>query len=302
MYSLQMNFTRLLAALALVFPLLAAAAEPLPVVASFSILGDMVREVGGSRVAVHTLVGAGEDGHMFQPTPAAARRVAAARLVVVNGLGFEGWMERLVQAAGYKGALLVAGEGIVPIIKGGESDPHAWLGVPEAIGYVARIADGLCGADAAGCEDYRARAAAYTARLQALDAEIRAAWNAVPQERRQAVIAHDNFSYYGRAYGVRFFAVQGADGESEPSAREMAALVRRVRESDITALLAEPLASRRLIEQIARETGRAVRGVVWAEALSPADGPAASYEALMRHNTRALVEAVQGRIASQDTK
>ncbi|MBR6976249.1 MAG: zinc ABC transporter substrate-binding protein, partial [Ottowia sp.] len=209
---------RPLAALALAFPLFAAA-EPLPVVVSFSVLGDWVREVGGERVAVHTLVGAGEDTHMFQPAPAAAQQLARARLVVMNGLGFEGWMPRLAQAAGYKGELLVAMVGVEPLRAGAESDPHAWLSVGNAIHAVRRIAGGLCAADAAGCADYRTRAASYETRLQALDAEIRTAWSEVPQEQRQAVIPHDNFGYYARDYGVRIWAAQGADGESEPSAR-----------------------------------------------------------------------------------
>ncbi|MBQ6655725.1 MAG: zinc ABC transporter substrate-binding protein [Ottowia sp.] len=284
---------RPLAALALAFPLFAAA-EPLPVVASFSVLGDWVREVGGERVAVHTLVGAGEDTHMFQPAPAAAQQLARARLVVMNGLGFEGWMPRLAQAAGYKGELLVAMEGVEPLRAGAERDPHAWLSVGNAIHAVRRIAGSLCTADAAGCDEYRARAAAYTTRLQALDTEIRAAWSEVPQEQRQAVIPHDNFGYYARDYGVRIWAAQGADGESEPSARAMAALVRRVREGGIRALLVEPLEGSRLMAQIARETGLPISGKLYAEALSPAGGPATSYEAMMRHNTRTLVEAVQG--------
>ena len=284
---------RPLAALALAFPLFAAA-EPLPVVASFSVLGDWVREVGGERVAVHTLVGAGEDTHMFQPAPAAAQQLARARLVVMSGLGFEGWMPRLAQAAGYKGELLVAMEGVEPLRAGAERDPHAWLSVGNAIHAVRRIAGSLCTADAAGCDEYRARAAAYTTRLQALDTEIRAAWSEVPQEQRQAVIPHDNFGYYARDYGVRIWAAQGADGESEPSARAMAALVRRVREGGIRALLVEPLEGSRLMAQIARETGLPISGKLYAEALSPAGGPATSYEAMMRHNTRTLVEAVQG--------
>ena len=291
--ALKIRCTRPFAALALAFPLFAAA-EPLPVVASFSVLGDWVREVGGSRVAVHVLVGAGEDTHMFQPAPAAVRRVTAAQLVVMNGLGFEGWMPRLAQAAGYKGELLVAMEGIAPVRKGSASDPHAWLSVGNAIHAVRRIADGLCAADAEGCADYRARAAAYTTRLQALDAEIRAAWAAVPENERQALAPHDNFAYYARDYGVRVWGVQGADGESEPSAREVAALVRRVREDGIRALLVEPMESSHLVEQLARETGQHINGVLYAEALSPEDGPAASYEAMMRHNTRTLVDAVRG--------
>lgn len=290
---------RPLAALALAFPLFASA-EPLPVVASFSVLGDWVREVGGERVAVHTLVGAGEDTHMFQPAPAAAQQLARARLVVMNGLGFEGWMPRLAQAAGYRGELLVAMEGVEPLRAGAESDPHAWLSVGNAIHAVRRIAGSLCAADTEGCDEYRARAAAYTQRLQALDAEIRTAWSEVPQEQRQAVIPHDNFGYYARDYGVRIWAAQGADGESEPSARAMAALVRRVREGGIRALLVEPLEGSRLMAQIARETGLPISGQLYAEALSPKNGPAASYEAMMRHNTRTLVAAVQGKAEPVD--
>ena len=300
------------AALVLVLALpLAAPAQPvapLRVVASFSLLGDLVRQVGGERVAVQTLVGPGGDAHVFQPTPAHARQVGQAQLVVTNGLGYEGWLPRLLQSAGYRGPQVVATRGIAPLEgarghgghggHGGQdrahADPHAWQSVPHAIAYVKNIADGLCAADAAGCPAYRDGAARYTAELRQLDADIRAAWAPIPAARRRVITSHAAYAYYGAEYGVQFLAPQGVSTESEASARGVATLVRQIRREGIRALFVENIADPRLIEQIGRETGVRPAGVLYADALTPAAGAAPSYVALMRANTRALTQAVAG--------
>lgn len=304
---------RALLAAALALPGLAVAAPaaptPTPVraVASFSILADWVRVVGGERVAVDVLVPPGADAHVFQPTPAHARQIAQAQAVFSIGLGFEGWLGRLLQSAAYRGLKIEVSQGIEPLRQAahghshghghahGDVDPHAWQSVKQAMVMVGRVAEGLCQADPAGCETYRANAAAYAGELRGLDAEIRTAWATVPAEQRRVITTHDAFGYYARDYGVRFLAARGVSTEAEPSAQGIARLIRQVRQEKVRALFVENISDPRLIEQIARDTGaRPAPEPLFSDALSPAGGPAPSYAALMRHNTRALVRAVRG--------
>jgi len=275
---------------------------PLPVVASFSILGDVVQQVGGDRIRLQVLVGPGSDAHVYQPTPAQARTVADARVLVSNGRGFEGWLARFLRAAGFEGRHVVVTDGLPPLRGDGaqapgghrhDADPHAWQDAAKVVHYTARIADGLCAADAAGCAGYRARAAAYTQRLRALDREIRDGWAQVPPAQRKVITSHDAFGYYAAAYGVRFLAPQGVSTNAEASARGVAALVRQIKAEGVRALFVENIADPRLIEQIARETGVRPAGALYSDSLSDAAGPAASYEALMRHNTRSMLAAVR---------
>lgn len=296
-----------------------APATPLPVVASFSLLGDVVQQVGGARVALSTLVGPGQDAHVFQPAPGHARQITQAQVLVLNGLGFEGWMPRLKQSAGFKGQEVVATQGIKALQEPGghehqhghkhdhkhdhkhghqhahgSQDPHAWQNVAHVITYVQNIEKGLCAADAAGCPEYRANAQRYTAQLQQLDADIRAAWASVPPAQRKVITSHDAFAYYGQAYGVRFLAPRGVSTESEASAKGVAQLVRQIKREGVKALFVENVSDPRLIEQIGRETGIKPAGELYSDALSPAGGPAATYVDMMRHNTAALVRAVKG--------
>lgn len=288
--------------LALMLMAPAMASEPkLPVVASFSIVGDLVRQVGGDAVSVRMLVGPDSDAHAVQPTPAMARTVAGAAVLFSHGLGFEGWMARFLRAAGFRGLHVEVAQGIAAIAAadasghGHEPDPHAWQDVQHALHYVARIADGLCVADAPHCAGYRSRAAALTQRLQALDAEIRAGWAEVPAAQRVVITTHEAFGYYAAAYGVRFLAAQGLSSAAEPSPRAVAALVRQVRSSGSRALFLERTGNPRLMQRIAQETGVAIGGTLYADALSGPDGPAPSYEALMRHNTQTLLRALSPR-------
>ncbi|MDO5625749.1 MAG: zinc ABC transporter substrate-binding protein [Pseudomonadota bacterium] len=308
--------TLLAAPLALCLAAPAPAAEPLRVVTSFSLLGDLVQQVGGERVSVHNLVGPGQDSHVFQPTPAHARQVGQAQVVFSNGLGYEGWMPRLLQSTGYQGPHVVLTQG-VQAIEGrqdshahghghshkhghkhdhdhGPADPHAWQSVPNARIYVKNIADGLCAADAASCPAYRANAARYDATLQTLDADIRAAWQPVPAAQRKLITSHAAYAYYGQAYEVRFLAPQGVSTESEASAKGVAQLVRQIRREGIRALFVENVSDPRLIAQIARETGLKPSGELYADALTAPGGPAPTYVDMMRVNTQRMVKAVRG--------
>ena len=304
--------TLITGALAAALALPAHAAEPLRVVASFSILADMVRQVGGDRVAVQALVGPGEDAHVFQPSPTHARQVAQAQLLVTNGLGYEGWMARLLQSAGYKGPQVEAARGVRTLDAApgadhdhdhghgdhdhdhGPTDPHAWQSVGNAKVYVQNIVAGLCAADAAGCASYRTRGERYTAELTQLDADIRAAWAPVPAAQRKVITSHAAYAYYGRDYSVRFFAARGLSTDSEPSAKGVAQLVRQIRKEGIRALFVENVSDPRLIEQLARETGLRPSGTLYSDALTRPGAGADTYVAMMRENTRRLVGAVRG--------
>lgn len=278
-------------------------AEPLKTVASFSILGDLVAEVGGDRVAVETLVGPDGDAHVFSPSPADARKVAEARIVFENGLGLEGWMSKLSKASGTKAVVVVASKGIKPREMAedeGDShghghetvDPHAWQDVANVKTYVANIRDALAAADPDDRAAYEANAAAYTEKLDALDAEIRAAWAKVPAERRRIITSHDAFGYYSAAYGLEVIAPQGVSTETEASAKDVARIIRQIRAEKIPAVFVENISDKRLVARIAKETGAKVGGALYSDALSPVSGPAVTYLDMMRSNLRELTGAL----------
>ncbi len=295
------------AGLMLAMPVAARAQEPIPVVASFSILGDLVKQVGGERVAVTTLVGPDGDAHVYSPTPADAKTMAAAKLIVVNGLKFEGWMTRLIRSSGAKATIATATTGIVPLqaeaddhghgkkhghSHAGEADPHAWQSVANAKVYVANIRDALSAADPAGKTAYEANAAAYLGKLDEVDAEIRAAVSRIPADRRKAITSHDAFGYFAKAYGVAFIAPQGVSTEAEASARDVGRIIRQIKAQKIPAVFLENVTNPRLIEQIVRETGAKVGGRLFSDALSAASGPAGTYIAMMKHNISQIEKAL----------
>ena len=267
------------------------------VVATFSILGDLVGEVGCDRIELAVLVGADTDAHTYQPKPTDARALAAAQALVSNGLGYEGWIDRLAKAAPFKGRAIVATAGVATL-QGAPSpghshahgpDPHCWQDAGRVRRYVGNIVEGLAAADAANAAFYRERGQAYDKRLAALDQWIKAEIAKVPAAQRRAITAHDSFRYFTAAYGVQFFAPRGFTTESEPSAKDVAALIRQVREQKIKALFVENMSNPGLIDQIARESSAVVGPRLYSDALSGPNGPAPTYEAMMRHNVTALV-------------
>ncbi|WP_234050112.1 MULTISPECIES: metal ABC transporter solute-binding protein, Zn/Mn family [unclassified Xanthobacter] len=294
-----------------------APAAKLPVVASFSILGDFVKEVGGDRVAVTTIVGPNGDSHVYQPTPADAKALAAAKVIVVNGLGFEGWMDRLIKASGTKAELVVATTGITPRIrtasepqeeeeehghaKGkkdahghdhGPIDPHAWQSIANAKVYVTNIRDGLVTADPAGKDAYTANAAAYIAKLDALEGEVKAAMAAIPAAQRRIITSHDAFGYFGAAYGVTLIAPEGVSTESEASAKDVARIIRQIKAQKIPAVFLENVSDPRLVERIAKESGAKIGGELYTDALSDDKGPATTYILMIQSNVKTLSSAL----------
>jgi zinc/manganese transport system substrate-binding protein len=271
-------------------------APPLQVVASFSILADLAAQVGADEVSVAALVPPGRDLHQFQPKPADAKLLAHADLVVVNGLGGEGWLDQLVRASGYKGPVVAAGK-VGTVRKGadGATDPHSWQDVGNARAAVVAIADALAALRPERAERFRARARAYDQRLVELQGWIMAQIAAIPEDRRVMVVPHEAFGYFAAAYGVTVLALQGVSSDAEPTAQRLAGLSRTIRAGRIAALFSEANADSRPIRQLAAESGVAVAGELYSDSLSPPDGPAPSYERMMRHNVTLMTKAMAQR-------
>jgi zinc/manganese transport system substrate-binding protein len=273
-----------------VFP--ARAENPLKVVASFSILGDFVKNVGGERVDVTTLVGPDGDVHVYAPAPADARKIADAKLLVINGLGLEGWLPRLLQASGGKAPMVTATRGITPLKLGSDADPHAWQSVANAKRYVANIRDALAAADPADADYFRKHAEDYLAKLDALDREIREAIGRIPQSRRKVISTHDAFGYFASAYGIEFVAPLGVSTESEASARDIARIIAQIRAEKIPAVFLEKISDPRLMRRLSAETGATVGGTLYSDSLTDEKGDAPTYIDMVRHNIKALTSAL----------
>lgn len=274
-------------------PALPAADAPL-IVASFSILADMARELAPPGAQVHALVGADADAHVYEPRPADGRRLAEAELVLINGLGFEGWMERMVKVSGYRGPVVVATTGIQARKAGGRTDPHAWQDLAMAQRYAANLHAAFVQRWPQQQVVLAARHDDYQARLRALDQQVRAWLAPVPREQRRVITSHGAFGYYADAYGVDFFTAQGWSTHSEPSAAAVARLIRQIKREGVRTVFIENISDPRLVSQIARETGARLGGTLYSDALSQAAGPAPSYLKLIEHNTRTLAAAWQG--------
>jgi zinc/manganese transport system substrate-binding protein len=280
-------------------PVAAQTGEKLKVVATFSILGDMVRNVGGEHVEVTILVGPNGDAHVYSPTPADGRRLTEAKIVFTNGLKFEGWIDRLVKSSGTKAVTIEAAKGVKPL-KGEEGghdhgqgdDPHAWQSIGNAKIYVANIRDALITADPAGKEAYEASAAAYLKQLDALEAEVKSLVAGIPAERRRIITSHDAFRYFEAAYGIDFVSPQGVSTDSEASAKDVARIIQQIRREKIAAVFVENVSDARLMERIATETGAKIGSRVYSDALSEPNGPAGTYIDMMRHNIRAFSAAL----------
>ena len=301
-----MNRRLLLYAAVLLTPLLslggggAQAADKIKVAASFSVLGDMVRQVGGDRVEVTTFVGPNGDAHVYEPTPGDAKTLADSAILVINGLGLEGWMTRLQKSSGFKGKVVTATTGIktrqMDEEEKGKSrkitDPHAWQSLANGKIYVQNIRDGLIAADPAGKDTYTANAATFTAAIDKEDMEVKAAIAKLPPARRKIITTHDAFGYFGATYGMEFIAPEGVSTESEASARDVAKIIRQIKAEKVPAVFLENVTDHRLLDQIARETGAKVGGTLYSDALSEPSGPAGTYLDMFKHNVATLTEAL----------
>jgi zinc/manganese transport system substrate-binding protein len=276
----------------------ALAQERIKIIATFSILADLTKNVGGDRVDVDALVGPNGDAHVYAPAPADAKKVADAKVVIANGLGFEGWIARLVKASGTKAPIVIASKGVkARKAEGGHdghggSDPHAWQSVANVKIYVTSIRDALAAADPAGKAAYEANAGAYLAKLDALDQDIRNAVAKIPAERRRIITTHDAFGYFKDAYGIDFIAPQGVSTESEASAKDVAKIINQIKKQKIPAIFVENVSDPRLLKRISEETGAKIGGTLYSDALTDDKGPAPTYIDMMRHNVETLAAAL----------
>ena len=280
--------------------------KKIKVVASFSIVGDMVKQVAGDEVELKILVGPDGDAHVYQPTPEDVKAVAAADIVIVNGLGFEGWLDRLVEASASAATVVTVSKGaqLIEMSEDGhdehddhhhdaEHDPHAWQNVANALIYVNNIRNALVKADATHATTYEKNANAYIQTLEALHLWVKEKIQKIPAEKRKVITSHDSFQYYAKAYGVTFLAPMGMNAQSEPSAKALAALIDQIRTLNITALFIENISDPRIIEQLAKDGGTTLGGTLYSDALSGEKGPALTYIDMMKHNTSLLVKAMQ---------
>ena len=275
------------------FPL-AAQAEKITVVASFSILGDMVHEVAGDTVNIKTLVGPDGDAHVYEPTPSDVRLLKSADLVIINGLGFEVWIERLAQYSGYKGPVVIASRGITPLAFNTNSvDPHAWQSLKNGLLYIANIRDALINADPANTVLYRKNAEHYSMRLQALDSWVQAQIFTIPESKRRAITSHDALGYFADSYGVVFIAPLGVSTAGDASAGDIAGLINQIRKERVRAVFMENMSDARLVRQLATDGGAVIGGTLYSDALSSPDGPAPTYIAMFRHNVATMVKAMK---------
>ena len=269
-----------------------ASAEPVRIVASFSILADLARQVGGDRVGVVSLVGPEGDAHGFEAKPSDARVLASAELLLVNGLGFDPWADRLARAANFHGVRIAAASAVHPIGAAERPDPHAWQSVPNAIAYVDAIVAGLTRARPAEAAAFRDSGEAFKTRLRALDADIRSQFASFLPARRHVLTPHRAFAYYGQEYGISFESPAGTDADAEAPGRVVADLIGEIRAGKIQAVFAEHPGGRRSAERIAAEAHIPMGGELYSDALSRPGGPAATYEAMMRANTEIIVSAL----------
>ncbi len=299
MKTLLQKFSQLLITIALCATAVGAiAADKLLVMASFSILGDLVQVVGGDRVAVTTLVGADQDAHAFEPKAADAKNLLQTKLLVTNGLGFEPWAQKLVKSAGYKGQSVVASQGVkaraMSDEKGkAEPDPHAWQDPTNVVLYVRNIAAALGKLDPLGASTYQANSNAYVKELEALDTESKAAFAAITPDKRKVITSHDAFGYFGARYSIRFLAPQGMSTEAEPSAKEVARLIRQIQKEKIKAVFVENMSNPKLLAQLSKDAGVTAGPALYVDALSKAGGPADSYLQLIRHNVTQLARGMK---------
>jgi zinc/manganese transport system substrate-binding protein len=300
-----MNRRELLCAAAFLTPLLigslsAQAADKIKIATSFSVLGDMVREIGGNRVEVSSFVGPNGDAHVYEPTPGDAKTLAESAVLVVNGLGLEGWMNRLQKSSGFKGKIVTATTGIKTRQMDEEekgktkkiTDPHAWQSLANGKIYAQNIRDGLIAADPAGQDTYTANADKFLAAMDQEDMEVKAAVAKLSPDRRKIITTHDAFGYFGATYGMDFIAPVGVSTESEASARDVARIIRQIKAQKIPAVFLENVTDHRMLDQIAKETGAKIGGTLYSDALSEPSGPAGTYLDMFKHNVATLTEAL----------
>ncbi|QMV50731.1 metal ABC transporter substrate-binding protein [Ewingella americana] len=274
-----------------------AMAKTVNAVASFSILGDIVHQVGGDHVKVNSLVGPDGDPHSFEPSPQDSKEINASDVVFVSGLGLEGWIDRLVSASGYKGKVVTASEGVKSsqMVDDGKeiTDPHAWNSMANGVIYATNVMNALIAADPEDADYFRKRGGAYIEQLKKLDEWAKSEFASIPQEKRKVLTSHDAFGYFGREYNVTFMAPVGFSTEAEASASGVASLIKQIKEEKVKTYFIENQTDPRLVKQIAAATGAQAGGELYPEALSGPKGPATTYEKAFKHNVETIVASMK---------
>ncbi|NIA88846.1 metal ABC transporter substrate-binding protein [Rahnella aceris] len=274
-----------------------AMAKTVNAVASFSILGDIVQEVGGEHVKVTTLVGPDGDPHSFEPSPKDSKAINASDVVFVSGLGLEGWIDRLVTASGYKGHLVTASEGVNSrkMEEDGKqiTDPHAWNSMANGVIYATNVMNALIKVDPEDADYFRHRGTAYIEQLQKLDAWAKTEFTGIPQSKRKVLTSHDAFGYFGQEYHVSFMAPVGFSTEAEASASGVASLIKQIKAEKVKTYFIENQTDPRLVKQIAAASGAEPGGELYPEALSGPKGPATTYVKAFKHNVETIVASMK---------
>ncbi|MBS0185665.1 MAG: metal ABC transporter substrate-binding protein [Proteobacteria bacterium] len=303
---LMISFKKIFFLLMFLLPGCVCAQSPLKVVSSFSILSDLIQQVGGDHILLQTIVGPNEDTHVYEPTPKDAQHLAEADLIFINGLGFEGWIERLIETSGYKGEVINTSVHIQPrhdaqkcaCLQGNHSvssskiDPHAWHNIPNIKSYINVIEKALSTKDPFHQKDYARNAELYQKKLDELDQKIQKNFNSIPKNKRVSITTHDGFGYFGDHYGIQFLSPVGLNTGAEPSAKTIAHLVDFIKKHHIKILFLENIASSKLMQQIASETGARLGPILYSDALSDEKGPASTYLKMMEHNSMMLIEGM----------
>jgi zinc/manganese transport system substrate-binding protein len=277
------------------------AEDRITVIATFSVIGDMLANVGGDHIAIKTIVGTGGDCELYQPTAADVATVASARAVFLNDLNdeFEPWLEPLLKQAEFKGMKVVVSRRVHTLTAEEEHpvsgrqlpaaiDQHAWLDPRNGIIYVRNIGEALARLDPSSAADYRARAAAYTKEIEAIDDWAHKETASVPAAKRRVLTSHDSLQYLANAYGITLLTVNGWTNNSEPSAAELAKLAQRIRAAHVKALFLDSITDPRAMQRIAGETGATIGGTLYGDSLAPAGGEADSYGKMLRHDVATL--------------
>ncbi len=273
-------------------------AEPLQIVTTFSLLQDITQRITQDKAKVYTLVGANEDAHVYEPKPTDIKLLKQSQMVIMNGLGFEGWMERLVQSAQYQGGLVTASEGIKTLSSEeegeehaheehhahGKFDPHAWQNVANVEQYVRNIKNALVKIDSVNAAEYERNAEVYLQELRSLHQWIQQQIATVPLEKRKVITSHDAFRYFEQAYGVQFLAAQGVNTESQSSAKTIAKLIQQMRQEKIKTVFVENISDPRLVSRIAKEANGVLGEPLFSDALSKKGEGAETYIELMKSN------------------
>ncbi|ENN91403.1 metal ABC transporter solute-binding protein, Zn/Mn family [Bartonella schoenbuchensis] len=294
--------------LILFFPFLSSSAtanNKIKVVASFSILADLVENVGGDHISMTTLVGPNASIHTYEPTPRDVKVLRDAHIIFVNGLHLEDSINRLIAASDTKALLIEASANIPALtLKDQEHgtkhhhhhnsiDPHAWQAISNVKIYIKNIAVAFCTIDHQSCESYNKNADAYLQKLDTLQTAITTQIATIPQDKRIIITSHDAFNYFAHEYDFTILAPQSISTETEATAADVASLIKQIKANKASALFVENISNPRLIEQIAKETNLKIGGTLYSDALSEKNGPAATYLSMMQYNVNTIINAIQ---------